>query len=324
MGDGTEHGDVGGGQVEDKVLPALCWLVTVNNPSQTVAERLLELAQNEAEYAVIADEVGSSNGLVHMHLAVKMKKPTRFSRFRSLFPGCNAKFTSVGLFPNFVGYCKKGDKWREFGCLKTRGLAAASRKKNLEAFRDAARRGCFSEIPESEYRSHYRYYQGLRKEAVVEVAEKEWESAVRSFWHEGRQKKQWQLAVLKAVEEPPDARTIIWVYDPDGGCGKSTFAGYLRVFKGAELLIPGKGADMAHDLEPGKALYVVDVPRTQGEYVPWGFVEQLKNGVIFKSKYESQRVFMKPPHVVIFSNALPPETTEKSGFSADRIHIINV
>lgn len=47
-------------------------------------------------------------------------------------------------------------------------------------------------------------------------------------------------------------------------------------------------------------------------------IEQIKNGIYFSGKYESQMKYDKPPHVVVFSNTMP----DQSKLSADRWNIV--
>ena len=51
-----------------------------------------------------------------------------------------------------------------------------------------------------------------------------------------------------------------------------------------------------------------------------GFIEQMKNGRIFSSKYKSAIKYFPSPHVIVFSNKLP----EDGVFSADRLEIKDI
>jgi len=132
----------------------------------------------------------------------------------------------------------------------------------------------------------------------------------------------WQLEVMKALEEKPDKRTIHWYWEPDGNVGKSTFSKYLVVKKNA-LMLTGKSADMYHMLSkyPNKRdLIVVDVPRSSKEFINYGAIEQIKNGLVFSGKYEGSQLVFDSPHVVCFANQEP--SIDK--MSADRWHIVQI
>lgn len=68
---------------------------------------------------------------------------------------------------------------------------------------------------------------------------------------------------------------------------------------------------------------VMDVPREAQDYVHYGTIEQLKNGMIYSGKYEGgiwSQARDKSPHIVCFSNDRPK--TEK--MSKDRWHIYKI
>lgn len=68
----------------------------------------------------------------------------------------------------------------------------------------------------------------------------------------------------------------------------------------------------------GEPMVFFDVTRTQAEHMDhlYQFAEQLKNGIIFSSKYESGTKCFDPPHVVFFANQGP----HPGKWSADRCH----
>lgn len=62
---------------------------------------------------------------------------------------------------------------------------------------------------------------------------------------------------------------------------------------------------------------MIDVARTNMERFNYQALEQIKNGIFFCGKYESKMVVMNIPHVVVFANEPP----EQSSLSADRWEI---
>jgi hypothetical protein len=54
-------------------------------------------------------------------------------------------------------------------------------------------------------------------------------------------------------------------------------------------------------------LVICDVPRAAGNFVNYGALEQVKNGLFFSSKYESEMAVFNPPHVICFANSKPKE-----------------
>lgn len=132
----------------------------------------------------------------------------------------------------------------------------------------------------------------------------------------------WQLIVTQIIETVPDKRTIHWFWEPTGGVGKTTLCKYLVARRGA-LMLTGKSADMYHMLSkfPDKRrLILVDVPRSTQEYINYGAIEQIKNGLIFSGKYEGTQLVFNCPHVIVFANE-PPDTFK---MSQDRWNIVEI
>lgn len=123
----------------------------------------------------------------------------------------------------------------------------------------------------------------------------------------------WQLDVLHIIESEPDERTIHWFWEPNGGVGKTQLCKYL-VVKHDALMLTGKSNDMYHMIanNPNKrTLILIDVPRSTQDYINYGAIEQIKNGLIFSGKYESCQLVFNCPHVIVFANE-PPDTSKMS------------
>lgn len=132
----------------------------------------------------------------------------------------------------------------------------------------------------------------------------------------------WQLQVIQIINTKPDCRSIHWFWEPNGNVGKSTLCKYL-VVKHKALILTGKSSDMFHQILKCKddpKLIICDIPRQSLEYINYGAIEQIKNGLIFSGKYEGgQRVF-DPPHVICFANEPP----KMSAMSLDRWKVTEI
>lgn len=133
--------------------------------------------------------------------------------------------------------------------------------------------------------------------------------------------KGWQLEVMNIITEKPDKRSIHWFWEPNGNVGKSTLCKYL-VVKHEALFISGNGNDIAYSLSKAtqKRIVLIDCPRTMMNYIPYGTIENIKNGLVFCGKYESQQLVFNCPHVIIFANCLP----DRSKMSNDRWHVHDI
>lgn len=129
----------------------------------------------------------------------------------------------------------------------------------------------------------------------------------------------WQKVIQKKLLEVPDSRTITWVYDPIGNKGKTYMARWLVQEHGAFYTNGGKHTDIAYAYN-GEKIVIFDYVRDSKEYVGYGVIEQLKNGIMFSPKYEAGMKVFNIPHVVVFAN-FPPEDGK---FSSDRVKLVEL
>lgn len=141
---------------------------------------------------------------------------------------------------------------------------------------------------------------------------------------DGIEPKEWQKSILTILGTDPDNRTIHWYWESEGGVGKSTFCKHLMMKYNAKL-VSGKGPDIKYALsEINKKedidIVLWDIPRVQGNNISYSAAEEIKNGAMFSTKFESGQCLFNPPHVIIFSN-FPPE---EDNLSKDRWKIFNI
>jgi len=154
----------------------------------------------------------------------------------------------------------------------------------------------------------------------------------------------WQTQVLGIAKAPVHPRRIHWFWEPTGNVGKTFLCRSLvssgtwfygachgrgsgrDVLYGVARFL-GRGSEQRErggrprpgvpDPEPPRCDGVlVDVPRSVIE-LDMSIVEQLKNGLFFNGKYESQMIMFDAPHVFIFSNRAPSQA-EYGALSRDR------
>lgn len=129
-----------------------------------------------------------------------------------------------------------------------------------------------------------------------------------------------QNHLMQIFQTEPDDRTIHWVYDNEGGAGKSRFAAHLADHHGA-LILEGKKNDAAY-LFQGQRIVVFDLARTQEDSCKglYQLAENIKNGRVHSGKYVPVNKISSGSHVVFFANFPPPEGT----FSNDRMQTIDL
>lgn len=140
--------------------------------------------------------------------------------------------------------------------------------------------------------------------------------------------KDWQEKVINICESDPDDRSINWIFDEDGNVGKSFLAKYL-VLKYDAIIADGKKDNVfnqvnkwfqTHKDHELLKLVILDIPRYNCEYINYGVLEQLKNGMIYSGKYEGGINLFESPHVVVFSNFEP----DYEKMSKDRWKVIEI
>lgn len=135
----------------------------------------------------------------------------------------------------------------------------------------------------------------------------------------------WQKYVLKIISEPADSRKINWFWEKTGNIGKSYLAKYLVAKYGA-ILADGKKDNIFNqinnNIENDKEikLIIIDIPRYSLEYINYGLMEQIKNGLIYSGKYEGGICIFPSPHVIVLANKEP----ERHKMSKDRWNIIHI
>lgn len=88
-----------------------------------------------------------------------------------------------------------------------------------------------------------------------------------------------------------------------------------------QILKTGKESDMCYAINEDKSIFLLDVPRSRMEFLQYSVLEQLKDRMVFSTKYNSQmKILRSPTHVVVFCNEHPDETK----LSADRYNVINI
>lgn len=134
----------------------------------------------------------------------------------------------------------------------------------------------------------------------------------------------WQKDLYKLLEDKPDDRTVIYIYDIDGGKGKTQFLNYMGVNEGS-FCCDGNNKNNVfyclreHLAENNMRVCILTYPKSIKK-VNYSMVEAIKDGFIFSSKYESKTIYFGSCHLVIFSNHEP----EFEDLSLDRWKIFEI
>lgn len=128
----------------------------------------------------------------------------------------------------------------------------------------------------------------------------------------------WQKDLESELMKEPDDRKIIWYYDEEGGMGKTQFSKYMASKHGAVIITSGKVADIAYIIKQNiPKIIIFNISRTSEDYFNYQALENVKDGLITSTKYDSSTLIFDSPHVVVMSNFMPNE----NALSKDRWEI---
>lgn len=254
---------------------------TINNWTEDHVARLNKLAAAKQTVILKAQTEVGEEKTPHIQGIIKVKKT--IMDWHKHIPG--AHFERVRNMGACMNYCNKEDthdgkhRW----CVVNM-LGAASKKRTAEA--------AFEEMQEEAW---------ARKRA--RYTDVEW--------------KAWQQKVIDVIEGEVDERTIHWFWEATGNVGKSFLSTYLMACKDA-VIVNGMGGDFAHMLKNqmlrlGKMpeIIVIDIPRKQAANISYSKLEEISNGVVTSTKYESDVIALDPVHKIVFAN-FPPTYEDMS------------
>jgi hypothetical protein len=298
------------------------WCFTLNN--WTHEERLnLHLLgesisadgdQSFLSYLIFGVEIGES-GTPHLQGYCILREKARLSRLKEE-PGLSRAHLEIarGTHESASTYCKKDGDFHEYGEPPKQPGARGHWKQLQQWLIDLPSRPTIKDVCD---------------EFPALVANNE--NAVNKFIEmytspdhlvQGPFIHPWQIRVNGIVDGEPDDRKVIFVVDPEGNKGKSWLTRYWLTHRGGtQFLSVGKRDDLAYAVKQGPDLFVFDIPRGNMQFLQYSVLEQLKNRVIFSTKYQSQtKILPSNVHVVVFSNEAP----DMESLTNDRYKIINI
>lgn len=282
---------------------------TYNNHDQAVVDSLRTgLSQETVRYAIFGREVGAS-GTPHLQGYVSFTSQKSFTFFKKLVGDKAHVEVAKGDEASNFTYCSKDGDYEEFGSRSSSG-----RRSDLEDFKTAVKDGCYCKkrLTEDFTEVCAKYPRFVAEYIRLQVPVPDIPMHPLT---------EWQQDLNQRLIHEPDDRKVIFVVDYKGNKGKSWFAKYyMTLHDNAYLGRPGKHADMAFQLPDHMRVFFLDCTRQKLEYMPYTFLEELKDGMVFSSKYESCIRRYPNLHVVVLMNQDP----DMSALSADRYDIITL
>lgn len=132
---------------------------------------------------------------------------------------------------------------------------------------------------------------------------------------------EWQVDLEHKLRGPADGRTVFWFWSDEGLSGKTIFARHLLLSVPGMQYCKGFKRDVFMTLNTSTRGVIINFAR--GDYFnehTMTMLEDLKDGLIFSSKYESRAMIVDRLHIVVFANE-PPNTLCRNALSGDRLII---
>ena len=283
----------------------------------------------------------------HFHFVVVTKNRTTMSAVRKQFPQCDVR--------PLRGTIAEGDKY--LNGHKKAGFKEPLRREilgdppadkqgkgkgshHMDEILAAIDDGTSLPLLEREFFGDFVRYGSSLREMYVNITQqkirkRQLERYSNVVW------RNWQadcLTMITTELETPNSRAIHWWYEETGSAGKSWLAGYLQLKYDAICLDAARKADLAYAFlnaisQTDVKVVVLDFVRTTQPSEDGGtgittnflhnvfaFLENIKNGNMLVSKYQSRTIRFDPPVVVCFANWAPPRET----MSADRWNVVKI
>lgn len=284
------------------------WCFTLNNYTNDDVSRL-QAGHDNVQYLVAGKEVGD-NGTPHLQGFISLKVKKYLRQVKAIIGG-NPHVEVARNVVAAIQYCKKENDFFEFGEFS----GGAGSRNDLEEFKNAVKSGMHSikEIREAHSEVYAKYPRFCFEYIQDHQPAKELPAHPLKHWQEN---------LNTTLNSEPDDRTITFVVDVNGNSGKTWFSHYYAsLHEHVQVLQPARKVDMAYALDSTIRVLFVDAPRSkQGEFIQYDFLEDVKNGYVFSTKYESRVKQLNRCHVVVMMNEHPDMTK----LSADRYKIIIV
>lgn len=283
---------------------ARAWCFTLNNPDFAACA----LPYHPKERYVVWQLERGESGTSHIQGYVELTQKSRLAAMTKWLPGSHFE-ERRGTAQQAVAYVTKAATRVEGPFHRGEQGGHQGKRTDLKEVQDAIRAGAskleiYDKFPEVAAR-YPRYVDDFTKMVNEDKVVRITEFSARYPW---------QQEVIEIVSAVPCRRTIYWVYDSCGNHGKTYLATYLVDKYDAFYSNGGKAVDLTYAYT-GQKVVVFDYVRAAAEFVGYGVIEQLKNGILMSTKYNTCVKRFEIPHVFVFANFVPKDDQ----FSRDRL-----
>lgn len=280
---------------------------------------LRDLESNEVvKYLVVGKEVCPKTNRPHLQGYMELNSQQRLGAIKTLLgdPAVHIE-NRRGTAKEASDYCKKENTWFEIGEMKIAG-----KRKDIDVIIEWLDDfiATNQRAPNAQEVARQRPDAFLKYKNFMQLANLRAPDVVLQTG----EARGWQVDLEKAlILDCTDDRQILFYVDMLGASGKSWFQRYYfsKWQETTQLLKPGPYADMAYTLDESKNVFLINVARGGMEFLQYRFLEDLKDRLVFSTKYESRnKILRKTPHIVVFCNEMPDQTK----MTNDRFKIIEL
>jgi Putative viral replication protein len=290
---------------------------TINNYTREHVENLRRIAETpEVTYLIFGKEVAPSTETPHLQGFIIFANGRSYNTVRGLLRGHVE--AARGTSDQAATYCKKDGDFEEFGTPP----AAAGKRTDIDSLvqwiddftAESGRPPSQKDVATLQPQAFLRYHRLVPELARLRAPP----VTLRSG-----EPREWQIDLEEELGQDANDRTVKFIVDKVGGTGKSWFQGYYvsKFPSVCQLLGVGKRDDVAYAVDETKSIFFFNVPRKAMQFFQYQILEQLKDKVVFSTKYQSTtKLLTKTPHVVVFCN----EDPDIDQMSEDRYDIVTL
>lgn len=285
-------------------------MFTVNNYSDDDEEFIAAFAATDSvKYLIYGRETAPETGTPHLQGYVSLTKRREFNFIKAQLPQGTHIERAKGSAKQNQAYCSKGGDSTEFGDVPAQG-----KRSDFDRFFASIDDG--DRDPKRLRRDHpgiMAKYPTFARQVLADVRPPPACPDINLRF--------WQRQLLSVLSGPAHARRVYVFVDLLGGRGKSTFARFIASkFAGVQVMAPARFIDMAYELQETTKILILDCPRSRESNIRWDFLEAVKDGRVFSTKYEPITKYLDGCHVIVFTNFQP----DQDQLSADRWDITNL
>jgi len=294
------------------------WTYTINNYSDAELERIDGLYDGGGlQYHIRGLERGD-NGTPHIQGFIRFSTKKRFGGVKAAIGDRGHIERARGTDQQNRTYCSKDGDFREWGSpISGRGGTGDQfthfRDWCKQYFDDTGAPPTERDIADAFPALYVRYRRNVLDLSLAVCPSAEY------VFPEETLLRGWQRTLYDRLSEEADDRTVEFFIDSEGGKGKTWFQQYMLATRSdIQCLGIGKRDDLAFAVDPEARIFLFNIPRGGMEYLQYTILEQLKDRIVFSTKYQSQTKKLRHrPHVVVFTN----EEVDKNAMSRDRYKI---